>query len=177
MISKRIILARIIKGKITKGRMDLKKVMMLPITEPIDHLSLVLWGIQGALSVPLFFQDIRYKRVSSIFVVLFSIGLLMVAVKCEGIYGVAYKTALVLGIMAGVWWCWHLKMGNADFILLGAIFIFFPVSLLPGYLIICGTLGVMTALFWRYRYGHDQYPFIPAILLSFWMQLYLEGRW
>ncbi len=140
----------------------------------LNHLSLILWIILGALSAPLFFYDLTEKQVHISLLLSFCL-LLVILTLCENGSSVMLKIMVVGGFIA-LSWPWCLRMGHGDRILLGGIAVYFPIAQWPLYMIFCGSIGLIFGVFWRYQYREKHYPFIPSILLSFWLQLCLEGR-
>lgn len=46
---------------------------------------------------------------------------------------------------------------------------------LPAFLMLSGVCGVATALFWRWRFKEDVFPFGPAIIIAFYIGLLARG--
>lgn len=59
------------------------------------------------------------------------------------------------------------RLGLADAILIPCCLAWIEIDQIPLFLILCGTLGVITSVFWQWLYGEKEYPFGPAILFSF----------
>ena len=57
-------------------------------------------------------------------------------------------------------------IGLADCLLLPSCFAWIRTDKICLFLILCGSLGILSAVFWRLKYGEERYPFTPAILFS-----------
>jgi hypothetical protein len=133
------------------------------------------WVAQFLIGLPLLYADLKWKRVP-LFLVLLFVGLLVgMSALCHGVF--VFLKVMFAGI--GVIFIqkkFFGKIGRADLGLISSIFVYLPPQKFPFFLVICGILGLMIAFIWRTRYHEKLFPFIPAILLAFWLQLFLEGR-
>lgn len=134
------------------------------------------WGAQVIIGLPLLYADLKWKRVSFFFVVLFVGMLIGVAALQQEIATFIVKGFLAILCIIFIYRVFPRKMGIADLSLIAAIFIYLPPQKFPFFLIFCGIFGLITAFVWRVKFQERIFPFIPAILFSFWLQLFLEGR-
>lgn len=150
--------------------------MRIKISEFWGSFSWILWSIQGGLTIPLILLDIKEQRVPLLLVLLFSLLLILASGLNQESSEFLIKGGSVTGLSLLALRWFSQRLGGGDVLLLGSILLYLPLSMIPSFLIMCGILGVAFGLCWRKLYGEIKFPFVPAILLSFWMQLYLEGR-
>jgi Flp pilus assembly protein protease CpaA len=124
----------------------------------------------------LIFYDLKEKQVPVFLVAWFATFLVLISWYHYELHDFILRISYV-GI--GLALAWHLlthKLGRADMIIIGAIIIYLPVQTIPYFLLICGALGLIFAFLWYLLYKESDYPFMPVILVTFWVQLFLEGR-
>lgn len=74
---------------------------------------------------------------------------------------------IVSVIFIGLFYCVSKKLlGLADCLLIPACFVWFEEEKISTFLILCGFLSVVTAVFWRWRHKEKDYPLTPAIIFS-----------
>lgn len=109
--------------------------------------------------------DVREKMIPLYLVALFT-GVSVVVAYLVHPNWQGIVIAMLIGFGALFFLFLKQGVGLADCFLLPSCFAWMELGEIGIFLVLCGFLGVLTAIFWRVRYHDHQFPFTPAILFS-----------
>ncbi len=145
------------------------------IVTDIWHLVILLAMIPAMVALAVI--DLEHRRLPNVLIAL--LALLAVAWRWRGDQGLVTGSAVAVAVFAvaialnaaarRLSGREGLGMGDAKLFAVAALALPLPAFLMFAFL--AGGLGVAWGVAWRWRTGAAQFPFAPAVLLSFWLAL------